>query len=326
MPHAAKVIADSVSDFGIRLTTMEITFPRIILAEFNTHRMFSRNSASSRAIPVEKMIRMVEQDPYIPTHWGKNQKGMQADVELQEDEQREAELEWLLARDHAVTRAKRLLDVGVHKQITNRLLEPFMWHTVIVTSTEWSNWNNLRDNPQAHPEIAKIARMMNECLAASKPAMLDNEWHLPYVSASEMVNEDGYIETIEFWKKVSIGRCARVSYLTHDGKRDPKADVELGERLLASGHMSPFEHVARPMTEFERSCSKRDTLFMKNGRVVANVSPPQGMTWDQIRFFDTEIERIESKYFCGNFNGWVQARKMIDFEDDFIGKGKKTHE
>jgi thymidylate synthase ThyX len=291
--HAAKILADSVSPDGVRLTTFEITFPRIVLAEFNTHRVFSRNSASSRAIPVEKMIRMVEEHPYVPTHWGKNQKGMQAEWEVSPREVECATERWLLASEDAIKRAWELLDLGIHKQITNRLLEPFMWHTVIVTATEWSNFFHLRDNTAAHPEIAKIARMMRELYEAADPAaeqasdgpnlVTYEDWHLPLVEPGEAfdLQVSGKIDP----KKVSVGRCARVSYLTHDGKRDPEEDVKLCDRLLASGHMSPFEHVARPATD-------------------EDVGPPYA---DNPRYL-----------FRGNFRGWVQYRKEIPHEDDIL--------
>jgi len=148
---------------------MEACFPRIVLAEFNTHRWFSRNSASSRAIPVAKMIRMVQDNPYIPTHWGKNQKGMQAEQEVDAQTALLAISDWNTARDYAVHVATHLLELGIHKQITNRLLEPFMFHTVIVTATEWDNYFHLRCHPAAHPDIRKVAELMRDALAASVP-------------------------------------------------------------------------------------------------------------------------------------------------------------
>jgi thymidylate synthase ThyX len=247
MAYACRILADSISPAGIRLTTLEVTFPRIVLAEFNTHRMLSRNSASSRAIPVEKQIARVETDPFVPIYWGKNQRGMTADAELTAAEQERAVEVWLNARDAAVIRARALLSIGVHKQITNRLLEPFMWHTVIVTATEWENFFALRCHPAAQPEIRCIAEMMQAAMAESWPRGIgpggEGHWHLPLIDWDDEV--DASIRPADL-PKVSAGRCARVSYLTHDGKRDPAADIELCERLMASGHMSPLEHVARP--------------------------------------------------------------------------------
>lgn len=307
MAHSAKVLADSISPDGVRLTTLEVTFPRIVLAEFNTHRTFSRNSASSRAIPVEKMINMVEDNPYIPTHWGKNQKGMQAEVELSKDEQIVAALWWLGARDKAVESTKALLAVGVHKQITNRLLEPFMWHTVIVTASEFSNFFNLRCNPMAHPEIKLAAELMRDAMNASTPTALDyGQWHTPLVSdeeAAQILEE----EELRGWTtcdhnmvaRVSVGRCARVSYLTHDGKRDPVEDVKLADRLLEAGHMSPFEHVARPLSDEDLDDADR---YWSEG-------------WPRER----KREQRAAK-FSGNFRGWVSYRKQIPHEEDILGQ------
>jgi thymidylate synthase ThyX len=229
---------------GCRLTTFEISFPRIILAEYNTHRMLSRNSASSRAIPVEKIIKRVMEDPFIPIRWGKNQKGMQASVDLSLEEIEAAKIEWLKARDYAVAQARFLLGIGVHKQITNRLLEPFMWQTVITSGTEWQNLFALRDHKDAQPEFKVIAGMMKEALASNIPDDLaPGEWHLPLIKEEELeeiISRFG----IEGLKKVSTGRCTRVSYLTHMGVRDLQADIDLCEMLQKDGHMSPFEHPA----------------------------------------------------------------------------------
>ena len=118
--HSARILADSISEHGHRLTTFELCFPRIVLAEHNTHRQFSRNSASSRAIPIERMLRMVQDNPYVPSHWGKNQKGMQAAEEILGADAISCEEEWLRARDQAVDAVKCLLELGLHKQTTNR--------------------------------------------------------------------------------------------------------------------------------------------------------------------------------------------------------------
>ncbi len=279
MAFDAKVLADSSSPAGYRLTTLEATFPRFVLAEFNTHRAFSRNSASSRAIPIAKQLRRVLEDPYVPIEFGSNQPGMQAGPALDGEKREAAEREWLGARDDAVRRVLGLVSnpgglapdgdllevllqveevirnraqppewLNVHKQVANRLLEPFMWHTVIVTATEWDNFWNLRCHPDAQPEIRLIAEGMRGAMEASEPAELDwDEWHLPLVRPEDR-KEVGSTEDLV---KVSVGRCARVSYLTHAGKRDLDADIELYHRLLASGHMSPLEHPARPLSSAE---------------------------------------------------------------------------
>lgn len=141
----AEIIADSICPRGHRLTTFVLTFPRFILAELNTHRLFSRNSASSRAIPFEKMVKMVEEDPFIPIAWQKDHKGMQGSEYISEKMIQDWSVEkWLESRDNAVNLAKQLNQGGVTKQLCNRLLEPFMWHTVILTASEFDNFFELR--------------------------------------------------------------------------------------------------------------------------------------------------------------------------------------
>jgi thymidylate synthase ThyX len=305
MPFDAKVLADSVSPAGHRLTTLEATFPRFVLAEFNTHRVFSRNSASSRAIPIAKQLRRVLEDPYVPIEFGSNQPGMQAGPALEGGKREAAEAEWLRARDDAVRRVLSLVTdpeaaagdliatleqvedatrtkqrpeawLNVHKQVANRLLEPFMWHTVIVTATEWENFWNLRCHPDAQPEIRLIAERMRDAFEASRPtALAEGEWHLPLVRPED--REEG--TSTEDLIKVSAGRCARVSYLTHAGVRDLAADLQLHDRLLESGHMSPLEHPARPLTAAE----------------------------------------LAEHEWSGNFHGWFSYRKTISGEANPLG-------
>lgn len=295
MAYSAKVLADSLSPGGVRLTTLEVTFPRIVLAEFNTHRMFSRNSASSRAIPVEKRIRSVINDPFIPEAFGQNQKGMQANTQLTGLANRAARLVWIAALYAAVAMAWCMAKLKVHKQLANRLLEPFLWHTVIVTATEWSNFFALRCHPDAQPEIRKIAEMMRDVMDGSDPFQFPDDdcehWHMPLCAFPSEKLAAG-LSAIE----VSIGRCARVSYLTHDGRRDPIADIELKRKLAAAGHMSPLEHVARPMTKED---AQNIVLKQMNS---CRSEPP-----------DVSPENV----FCGNLRGWVQYRKTVTNEDDF---------
>ena len=240
----ARVLADSISPAGIRLTTLEVRFPRFILSEFNTHRVFSRNSASSRAVPTNKMVDRVLEHPAMPVEWGVNKAGMSASETLTPEQAEEAKAEWLRARDSAVQHVRDLQRLNVHKQVINRIMEPFMWHTVIVTATEWDNFFSLRLAENAQPEIRVAAQHMRAAIDASKPAPVEiGAWHLP------LVQDDERAMPIEELKKVSAARCARVSYLTHDGKRDIEKDVELCQRLLSDRHMSPFEHVATPSAD-----------------------------------------------------------------------------
>lgn len=290
MSYEAKIIADSVSQGGHRLTTMQVTFPRIVLSEFNTHRVFSRNSASSRAIPVLKQLMRIEENPFIPIYWGRNQSGMQAAEELSPDEQTVATGIWLQARDDAMKHVRLLLDMGVHKQIANHLLEPWMYHTVIVTATEWSNFFALRANPDAQPEIRRIAEMMLELYRAGTPRLVrEGEWHLPLIQLEEY---DGKFEFTLEARQISAARCARVSYLTHDGRHDLEADLVLYKRLTGAGHMSPLEHPATPSRYVGKLVEVDETAL---GNPIYNWYP----------------------VFEGNFRGWKQLRKFVPNEDDF---------
>lgn len=272
--YHAKIILDSVGPSGKRITTWELRYPRMVHSELLTHRLLSRNSASSRAIPNEKLIAQVLDDPAMPVWWGKNQSGMQAREELSatpwpfvpgckprdhdlRSDLTEAVEAWLKGRDEAVNRSRILASLGLHKQIANRVIEPWMFITVIVTATEWDNWYAQRDHADAQPEIAWIARLMHEEYAKNEPRSLDvGGWHLPLVDRLE----NGWLRleslsliaegcSTEDLKRISAGRCARVSYLTHDGRRAPDEDIALAAKLASSspGHWSPFEHVAQAL-------------------------------------------------------------------------------
>lgn len=237
--YAAKIILDSINEVGNRLTTFEVTYPRFVHSEFMTHRLFSRNAASSRAIPNEKLRQRISEDAVMPVYWGQNQSGMQAEIELDSEAQGLALKVWLKARDEMLLASEHLAKLGVHKQICNRLMEPWMWITVIVTATEYENFFHLRCHPDAQPEIQKIANMMRDLYRTNSPRLLKTGmWHTPYIQPNE---ELSHLQELD----VSVARCARVSYLTHDGKREIEADLKLFDRLQSSGHWSPFEHVAR---------------------------------------------------------------------------------
>ncbi len=236
----SKVVLDSVNNHGNRLTTLELTYPRIIHSEVLTHRDRARNSASSRAIPYSKMRANILENPFIPVKFGSKQAGMQmgeGDVP-QEDAQRI----WLAARDKAVKSADLLDAIGVHKSIVNRITEPWMWITVIMTATEWKNFLRLRDHPDAEIHIQIVAKGVRSCLDTSQPVIRNKgEWHLPYIHPYEVE-----LYPPEILCKMSVARCARVSYLTHDGQHNYKKDLELYEKLVQGsgfGHWSPHEHV-----------------------------------------------------------------------------------
>lgn len=267
----ATIIADSVSEHDCRITTFVLTFPRIILSEFNTHRMLSRNSASSRAIPFAKMLDMVKKNPFIPIKWMKDHKGMQGTEYFEDQETINYCIEeWLRARDYAIDQAEALniwdyddphlyggtggtVKVsGVTKQICNRLLEPFMWHTAIVTATEWENFFALRAHPDAEIHIADLAHKMLIAYNESTPQLIaPNEWHMPFTKDIDIerlifeLEPKNSQEVFDLYKKIAVARCARVSYLNFEGKDDYKADIALHDRLADSGHWSPFEHVAQ---------------------------------------------------------------------------------
>jgi len=240
MTITAKIIADSITEDGNRLTTMQLMYPRFIHAEFMTHRVFSRNASSSRAIPIAKMIENIRRDPAMPIHWGKNQPGMQADEEIGEYEKYVSVNIWRQAMDNACVLAEELAKLGAHKQIANRLLEPFQHIHVVVTATEWDNFFALRDHPMAQPEFQELAGQIHELYKTNTPKFVAfGDWHLPYTQESDGAVPGRIIK--------SAASCARVSYMNHEGKESRwEEDVKLYERLTTADppHMSPVEHQA----------------------------------------------------------------------------------
>jgi hypothetical protein len=243
MSFGARVLLDSVSPAGVRLTTMEWTYPRFIHAEVMTYRMFSRNTSSSRAIPVRTMIRRVLADPAGPVAWGRNQRGMQARSELAGWRRWLARQLWLKARYVAVGVALLLVWLGLHKQVANRLLEPWMWITAIITANPaaFENCWRQRCHPDAQPEFQEIATLARAAYEASVPEVRD--LHAPLIQ-----DDEADLLNIPFMAAaISTARCARVSYLTHAGRRDLAEDRRLYDDLKHADppHTSPFEHVAR---------------------------------------------------------------------------------
>lgn len=243
----AEVICDSVSPCGTRLTTFVVTFHRFVLAEFNTHRVFSRNSASSRAIPIEKMLDRVRENPALPVAWGMNKPGMQAGAELPDGAIDWCKVQWEYAAQQARLAVQALHSAYLHKQVANRLLEPFNWHTAVVTAVDFDNFFWQRCHPDAQPEMKAAADAMQLAYYRSTPKQLAiGEWHLPFVQPHE--RSGLCIDTL---KQISVARCARVSYEQHDGSRALSKDVELYDRLVNGSHWSPFEHVATPCTHIK---------------------------------------------------------------------------
>ncbi len=291
MQYACNILADSVNSQGVRLTTFLLSYPRIVLAEFNTHRMFSRNTSSSRAIPVAKQIKRIRDDPFTPRAFGQNTKGMQAHNDLDSAIQKRARQVWHMGLESALEAASELEQLEVHKQLANRVIEPYSWVTQVVTATDWANFFSLRCSADAQPEIQHIALMMRDLYYTSypEPSSIYQKWrwHLPFIHDDEIDNSG---ESIEFWKKVSVGRCARTSYLNHDGKRDPQADADLADKLWLNGHLSPFEHVARPFKSEEYD-------------VISSMQT--GLEEPFSQFARDCMSRLE---YVGNLRGWVSLR------------------
>lgn len=313
MSYECTILRDSVSEAGHRLTTFQITFPRFILAEVNTHRMLSRNSASSRAIPIDESIQAILDDMFVPKAFGAHQKGMQASKDLDSFNAKYAAEAWRSAGASAMEHAHYLKGYGVHKAWANRLLEPFKWHTAIVTATEWGNFFALRDHPDAQPEFQEIAHMMREQYESSTPlTIFDGSWALPLIGWGELRDADKSDVSAywERWKKVSIGRCARVSVEQHNGTRDPEADIGLHDRLEEKRHLSPFEHVARPFTKGEWRLVEmlQGTIHGFLGTRTASALPEAASHANYLR------RLVE---FKGNLRGWHSARMDVPHDHDF---------
>lgn len=295
----ATVIADSVNPNSVRITTLEIEYPRFIHSEFMTHRLFSRNSASSRAIPVEKVIEQVRNNPAIPVHWGKNQSGMQANEELPAKQKLEALILWLKSAQDAANNAEAMMGIGLHKQVVNRVLEPFQTMKVVVSSTEWENFFWLRDHKDAQPEIRILAQQMKKAMSESNPNKLEyGMWHLPYVTQiigsgrQVCYDEHGSVISIDDAIKISCSSCAQVSYRKLDTSLE-KAEV-IYEKLVDSEpvHASAFEHVA--------FCSDATKEDFDESMILDQVLPK---CWTHVDWC--------GDVWSGNFRGWIQYRQMI---------------
>ena len=248
-----EILADSISRTNNRITTFMLEYPRFIHAEMLVHRVFSKNSASSRAIPIDKMIQKVIDDPAMPVYWGKNQKGMSAGDELSLEEIVKAKEAWLKGRDKAVESVRELQALGMHKQISNRIIEPWINIKVVLTGTEFDGFFALRCHKDAQPEIQELAVAMREAMRSSVPKFRAHlatgwsSWHLPLVSEEELSDTSdgvGFKNLIR-----SVARCARTSYDKVEGglsdfENDLRVFRQLGESSPA--HESPFEHQAFP--------------------------------------------------------------------------------
>lgn len=281
MTMKVAVLKDSVSEEMVRLPTILARFPRFILPEVLTHRVFSRNTGSSRAIPFKNVLKDIIEDTAMPVHWGLNQPGMSADGEctnkvfVRQYEKRmvhlfnqgypetkqvfemvvegfENEKAWLNARDAAIEYAIAFNESKYHKQIVNRLVEPFVHTNMIISSTYWRNFFHLRQADDAQPEIHVLANEAANELSKSIPTLVRfGQWHLPYVAANEET------QSVETLRKFSAARIARVSYNNHDGTEpDSAKDYSTYEKLINSDgslHGSCFEHIATPVPRHSAS-------------------------------------------------------------------------
>lgn|SRR3990167_6959792 len=292
---SAKVLKHSIAPSGITIITMELEFPRIILAEFNTHRMFSRNTESSRAVPTEKLHQRLQEDPFIPVYWGENKGGMSAVREI--DDIPGATALWFKFRDMYIECAAELKrECNVHKQITNRLTETFTNVKSVVTSTEWDNFFFLRNHAAAQPEFQLLAKLMLEAQQASTPEILRyGEWHVPYVDTVrgadgvlKYLDSSGAEISIEDALIISAACCAQVSYRNLDDTLEKCKSIF--DRLINCApdpsHSSPVEHQATPID------------LNKSFRELSGV---------------THMDKNQMLW-SANFRGWIQHRKLIPNE------------
>ena len=332
-PISAEIIADSYNGlFDDRITSFVLHFPRIVLSEFNTHCVLARNSASSRAVPHEKMLKMVKENPFIPIAFMKNHSGMQG-VEYFEDE---IDIEamrqiWLEHRKHAIATTESMNGYkgGVSKQVSNRLLEPFMYHTCIVTATQYDNFFALRTANGAEIHIRDLAgKMLVEYNNSDYDMIARNSsaWHIPFgdrmdenrlleiFSPNEVYSKDAMNKEFEELKvNIATARCARVSYINYEGKDDYKKDLELCQRLKSLGHMSPFEHCARTMTEEEYMNNYIQKIVNEN-YVEDNINDFEIGKSEVIG--DKGNDVIVREYgWCAKFRGFIQYRKMLPGEN-----------
>jgi len=288
MTITAKIIADSINPRGTRITTFELEYPRIVHGELMTHRVFSRNAASSRAIPVSAMIKSIEDNPAMPSHWGKNQAGMKAKEELDDLTKEATKGVWLSACKDAVAHARVMNDMGVHKQVVNRLTEAYQHMKIVLTGTEFNNWFWLRDHADADPTIAELAHKIHELYKDNKPKELSyGQWHLPYVeceynNGKQYYSIEGESISLEDAKMISASASAQVSYRKTDMSLE-KARM-IYKLLIESEpcHASPVEHAALCFSD------QHDGW-------------PDGVT---------HMDR-KGNLWSGNFRDWIQMRQLI---------------
>lgn len=298
-----KILADSISSVSskARITSYELEYHRYIHAEFMTHRVFSKNAASSRAIPAAKLLQLVRDEPMLPIHLGMNQGGMSANQELPADVQiRILEL-WEELGGLIADKVEALAQLGLHKQVVNRPLEAMLPIKVVATGTEHLNFFELRDSQYAQPEFQVLARKMREARDASTPRELKpGEWHLPYITdhdrdwvAKGTCSIEWDVEQTLCW--LSAARCARTTHAL-GGMTTKSAEEEIakGRELFTLKHMSPFEHIATP-TDFTGATPQEVGALIYHLATPESKCPP---------IFDVR-----------NFRGWRSMRSFIENEE-----------
>lgn len=236
-PIQVEIIHDSISPYtGARITTLAATYHRYIHSEVMTHRAFSRSAASSRAIPIKKWIEQVRLDPAMPIAWRENGPGMVPGEPMNELDEQACRGIWLQAAQNAAASAEALASLGLHKQWTNRLLEPFQFIQTLITATDWQNFFDQRIGHGAQDEFDFLARLIRYRLETSVPVM--RRFHLPYLTDEETALPPD--ETVKY----SVARCGRISYLRHTTIRDREKDVERHDSFITGGHWGPLEHAA----------------------------------------------------------------------------------
>lgn len=235
-----KIIEDSINQNGDRLTTLQLHYPRLLHAELLTHRAFSKNARSSRAVPVKTLLK---EEIFMPV-FGVNIPGMQSREIMRGWKKHAAEMTWRVAASTCRTASRILMWLDVHKQHANRMLEWFGWIDVVLSSTEWENFFELRDHPDAQPEFQELAHKIRVELEGSKPRLLQRgQWHLPYI-----LDEERTELPVSTLIKLSVARCARVSYKPFDGDPSIARESQRYDKLVGARpiHASPSEHQATP--------------------------------------------------------------------------------
>lgn len=292
----ARMVKDSINSSGVRLRTFELEYPRFIHSELLTHRVLSKNSSSTRAIPVKRAIEIVQENTAMPIHWGENNPGMQSRQELDEQRKTEARKSWIEVRDVVIQHVRTMSDptgINGHKQWAGRPLETFSFIKVVLTGTELGNLWHLRDHPDAQPEFRELVRIMQQ---VSKQSIAQNlvagQWHLPYI---DLIDGKYYVSgeqvSLDVAKKVSASCCAQVSYRRLDESIEKAQEIfemlHVGDDSGQPAHASPLEHQATPMDSYSIPFS------------------PQ--TWQP----GVTHVRKDGSLWSGNLRGWIQHRQLI---------------